>query len=111
MRSRLAVLTSLALVLAVAGAARSETKVEVKKVHLCCPACVSAVGGILKKVDGVTDPKCDREGKTVTFTAKDDETAKKAVQALADGAKRSEPPSFLERAKARWGERHGGSDW
>ena len=31
-------------------------------------------------------------------------------QALAAGAKRSEQPSFLERAKARWGERHGGSD-
>jgi hypothetical protein len=29
-------------------------------------------------------------------------------QALAAGAKRSERPSFLERAKARWGERHGG---
>jgi len=28
-------------------------------------------------------------------------------QALAAGAKRSEQPSFLERAKARWGERHG----
>ena len=29
-------------------------------------------------------------------------------QALAAGAKRAEQPSFLERAKARWGERHGG---
>ena len=28
-------------------------------------------------------------------------------QALAAGAKRSEQPSFLERAKSRWGERHG----
>ncbi len=32
-------------------------------------------------------------------------------QALAADAKRSEQPSFLERAKARWGERHGGSDF
>jgi hypothetical protein len=31
-------------------------------------------------------------------------------QALAAGAKRAEQPSFLERAKARWGERHGGND-
>jgi uncharacterized Zn finger protein len=31
-------------------------------------------------------------------------------QALAAGAKRAERPSFLERAKARWDERHGGSD-
>ena len=31
-------------------------------------------------------------------------------QALADGAKRRDPPSFLERAKARWGERRPGGD-
>lgn len=31
-------------------------------------------------------------------------------QALAAGAKHQERPSFLERAKARWSERHGGSD-
>jgi hypothetical protein len=31
-------------------------------------------------------------------------------QALAAGAKHTERPSFLERAKVRWGERHGGGD-
>jgi hypothetical protein len=31
-------------------------------------------------------------------------------QALAAGAKRGDQPSFLERAKARWGERHGGDN-
>jgi len=31
----------------------------------------------------------------------------RGFQALAAGAKRSERPSFLERAKTRWGERHG----
>jgi hypothetical protein len=30
-------------------------------------------------------------------------------EALAKGAKRAQPPSFLDRAKARWGQRHGGT--
>ncbi len=72
-------------VLAFAGAARAEkeVKVELKGTHLCCPACVKAVGDVLKKVDGVTG-KCDQKAKTVTITAKDAEAAKKALQALAD---------------------------
>ncbi len=82
--SRLIPLLSVGLVLVWTGAVRAETKVEMKNVHLCCGMCVSTVGGVLKKVDGVTDPKCDQKGKTVTFTAKDDDTAKKALQALAD---------------------------
>jgi hypothetical protein len=32
------------------------------------------------------------------------------MEALAAGAKRGDQPSFLERAKARWGKRHGGDD-
>ena len=44
-------------------------KVELKDTHLCCPMCVKAVGEVLKGVDGVSDAACDREKKTVTFTA------------------------------------------
>lgn len=65
-------------------AARAD-KVEVKGVHLCCPQCVKSVAGILGKVDGVTDAACDRETKTVTFTATDAKTAKKAFEALRKG--------------------------
>lgn len=82
--SRLLPLVSIAVVLAWTGALRADTKVEVKNVHLCCPMCVSKVAEVLKGVDGVADAKCDQKGKTVTFTAKDDATAKKAVQSLAD---------------------------
>jgi copper chaperone CopZ len=67
-----------------AQAARAE-KVEIKGVHLCCPSCVKAVGGILSKVDGVSDAKCDRAEKTVTFTATDAKTARKAFDALRKG--------------------------
>jgi copper chaperone CopZ len=75
----LAILALLALTVA----ARAEVKVELKGTHLCCPACVMAVGNTLKKVEGVTG-KCDRQNSTVTITAKDEDAAKKALQALAD---------------------------
>jgi len=73
---------SLGAILVLTGASRAETKVELKGVHLCCPACVKAVGTTLKKVDGVKG-ECNRESKTVTITAKDDATARKAIDALA----------------------------
>jgi copper chaperone CopZ len=71
--------------LALAGAAPAETKVELKNVHLCCGACVKAAGGILKGVDGVQGAACDQKKKTITFTAPDDKTAQKALDALAAG--------------------------
>jgi copper chaperone CopZ len=71
--------------LALAGAAPAETKVELKNVHLCCGACVKAVGGILKGVDGVQGAACDQKKKIITFTAADDKTAQKALDALAAG--------------------------
>jgi mercuric ion binding protein len=78
-------LFSAALVLcASALAASAETKVELKGTHLCCGQCVTAVGNILKKVEGCTG-KCDQKAGTVSITAKDDATAQKAVDALAAG--------------------------
>jgi copper chaperone CopZ len=73
---------ALAVTVFAAGAVRAETKVEVKGVHLCCPACVKAVGGVLKGIEGVKG-ECNREEKTVTITAPDDKTAQKALDALA----------------------------
>ncbi len=57
---------------------------ELKGVHLCCQACVGAVGKIVGKVEGVK-AECDRGKKTVTLTAADAKTAQKAVDALAEG--------------------------
>jgi copper chaperone CopZ len=79
---RLFVLGVLCGALAFAGPARAETKVELKGVHLCCPACVTAVGNVLKKVDGVKG-MCDRQARTVTITAPDDKAAQQAIEALA----------------------------
>jgi copper chaperone CopZ len=67
--------------LLVGAASRAETKVELKNVHLCCGACVKAVGNVLKK-EGVQG-KCDQKARTVTITAADDKAAQKAVDALA----------------------------
>jgi copper chaperone CopZ len=72
------------LLLASTEALAADTKVELKDTHLCCPQCVRAVDGILKKIDGVTG-KCDQKAGTVTITAKDDATAQKALDALAAG--------------------------
>jgi copper chaperone CopZ len=58
---------------------------EVKGPHICCGQCEKAVAAILAKVNGVSDAKCDRKAKTVTFTAKDREAADDAWQALYDG--------------------------
>ena len=66
------------------ASARAESKVELKGTHLCCPACVKAVGTILKDIDGCKG-ECDQKNGTVTITAKDDATAQKALDALAAG--------------------------
>lgn len=78
--SRWVVLSSLCAVLALAGASRAETKVELKGVHICCPMCVKDIEGILKKAKVTGKP--DMEAKTVTIMAKDAEAAQKAVDAL-----------------------------
>src|SRR5262245_20434961 len=75
---------TLGLLFVLGGVARAETKVELKKVHLCCGQCVKAVAAILKEIEGVKGA-CDQAKKTVTITAKDNETAQKAIDALAAG--------------------------
>ena len=57
-------------------------EVSVKGVHICCGQCVKVIGGLLGKVDGVSGAKCDKDSKTVTFSATDEKTAKKGLQAI-----------------------------
>ena len=84
MKLRGMVLTSLCSFLALAGMARAETKVELKGVHLCCGACVKAANDIIKQVDGAK-AVCDSKKRTISITAPDNETAQKALDALAAG--------------------------
>src|SRR5262249_1848457 len=83
-RSRGVLLAALCGLLAMAGTLSDETKVAVRGVPLCCPACIKAVAGILKSVDGVKGA-CDQANKTVTIIAPDVQTARKALDALAAG--------------------------
>jgi periplasmic mercuric ion binding protein len=84
MRSLVATMASLAMLLAASAQARAETKVELKNVHLCCQGCVKGVAEIIKGVEGAK-VACDQKAKTVTITAPDDKTAQKALDALAAG--------------------------
>jgi len=82
--SRLLIATCLCSFFALGAVARAETKIEVKGVHLCCPACISAANKILKEVDGAKGV-VDSKTKTITIKAPDDATAQKALDALAAG--------------------------
>jgi copper chaperone CopZ len=77
------VLAGCSSLLVLGAAALAETKVEVKGVHLCCGACVKGVNTALKGMDGVTHV-ADRASGTVTLTARDEASAQKALDALAD---------------------------
>jgi copper chaperone CopZ len=63
-------------------ATRTETKVELTGVHLCCYGCVNAADEALMSVEGVRSC-CDMENGTITLTAKNDAAAQKALDALA----------------------------
>jgi periplasmic mercuric ion binding protein len=80
--SRSVVFASLIGLLVPVTSTRAETKVELKGVHLCCPACTAAVRTTLRDVEGVK-VVCDQKNKTVTITATDDKAAQNALDALA----------------------------
>src|SRR3954447_11761338 len=61
---------------------RTEIRVELAGVHLCCQGCVDAVDAALRNVPGVNS-RCDMEYGTVTFTAGDAATAPEALDFLA----------------------------
>jgi copper chaperone CopZ len=75
---------AVAIAVAVLGAGTANAgKVEIKGGHICCPPCVNAIVGVLKKVDGVTDPAAVKNG-AITFTSNNDKTTAAAIIALAD---------------------------
>src|SRR4051794_23992879 len=79
-------LVGLALVTCAQGQnapAAAVTKVELKRVHMCCDGCSDDVVEILKKVAGVTSVVVDQELKVARFLALDTKAAQKAIDALA----------------------------
>lgn len=61
----------------------ADTKVELKKVHMCCDGCAEEVEAVLKKVAGVTGVAVDQEKEAARFTAADARAAQRALDALA----------------------------
>lgn len=57
--------------------------VTVKKAHVCCGACVTAVKKTLANVERVSAANADRATKTITFEAADDAAAQRGINALA----------------------------
>lgn len=80
--SRVSMLFGLIALASLAANGAADTKVELKGVHLCCGACVKAVGNIAKDVEGVK-AVCDAKSGTVTITATDAKAAQKLLDALA----------------------------
>ena len=65
------------------GAKNAETKVTLKRVHMCCGGCAKEVATILQKVAGVKEVTCDQKANTAQFTARNATVAQNALDALA----------------------------
>lgn len=74
-------LVTASCVAAICGTAVADTKVEIKKTHVCCGACEKAVASVLDKA-GVKG-SADQATGTITFTASDEKAAQKVVDDLA----------------------------
>jgi copper chaperone CopZ len=64
------------------GMAEPVVKVEVKGMHLCCGGCEGAATKAVEE-GGAKEAKADKAGGSLTFTAKDDGVAQKALDKLA----------------------------
>ncbi len=72
----------LGLLVGMSAATIQAGEVTVEGVHLCCGACLKAVGAAFEKVEGASEVKCDRDAKTVTFQAADNKGVKAGLRAL-----------------------------
>jgi mercuric ion binding protein len=75
-------LTAMAMVVCVSTAAQAD-QATVDGVHICCGACVQAIGKTLEGIDGVSNAACDKDGAQGTFDCTDRAAARRGVAALA----------------------------
>ncbi len=80
-----------AATLASAGAVSAETKVELKKVHMCCDGCAEEVAAVLGKVAGVSGVSTDKKTTSAAFAADDAAAAQRALDALAAAGFHGDP--------------------
>lgn len=71
-------------VVMLAGTLAQAGECKVEGVHICCQACVVAIGEALTDVEGVSDAAADSDAGTVTFQATDVEAANRGLAALAE---------------------------
>lgn len=76
-------LTAMAFTLLLATTAQAETKVTLSEMHICCGACVKAVNKAIDSVEGAS-VKVNKDEGTSTITADNEQTAARALQAVAD---------------------------
>ncbi|MCB1208793.1 MAG: cation transporter [Verrucomicrobiales bacterium] len=69
------------LILALTTFARAEATVTLEGVHNCCKSCATGITKAATSVKGVT---AEIDGTKVTLTAKNESSAKKAVEAIMD---------------------------
>lgn len=85
-------LTALAMAMTVAGtttSATAETKVTLKKMHICCGACVNGIKKAVKDLKGVS-VDVSQKNKTTLITADTDANAQKAIDAIANAGYHAE---------------------
>ena len=94
---KLTTLATILLALALSPSIQAESTVKITGVHNCCKKCDDGIINAVKSVEGAS--AATNKG-DVTITAKDDETAKKAVAALlaAGYAGKGAEPSASEAA-------------
>jgi copper chaperone CopZ len=83
MRMLMSLVAAVGCMAGLMGMALPETKVELKKVHICCGACEKAIGKVLE--DSGVKGTCDKKAGTISFTAGDEKAAQKTLDALAAG--------------------------
>ncbi len=74
-------LLPLLIVASLTGSAFADAAITLNGVHNCCGGCKT---GITKAIESVKGATAQVEGETVTITAKNSSTAKKALEALLD---------------------------
>lgn len=89
MRAIPAIIAVTLLTTGLSAEASAETRVTLKKMHICCGACVKGIEKAVKDLDGVT-VKVSQKDKTTVVTGKSDDAVQKAIDKIADGGYHAE---------------------
>ena len=80
MASRFLVAATVTITLPVSGLSGGEVAIE--GVHICCGACIKAMTAALAEVEGVSDPRFNRDEQSMTFSAGNRPAARSGMSTL-----------------------------